>query len=57
MFPYQNVGYNTGYVNFGLQMDYVTIVVQENSSTVWTAFPSFGDYGMEMSTYYRGISN
>ena len=55
--PYQNVGYNTGYVNFGQQMDYVTIVVQDNSSTVWTAFPSFGDYGMEMSTYYRGISN
>ena len=47
--PYQNVGYNTGYINFGQQMNYVTIVVQEGTSTVWTAFPSFGDYGMEIS--------
>lgn len=30
-------------------MNYVTIVVQEGTSKVWTAFPSFGDYGMEMS--------
>ena len=51
--PYQNAGYNTGYVNFGQQMNYVTIVVQDGTSTVWTAFPSFGDYGMEMSDYYR----
>ncbi len=51
--PYQNVGYNTGYVNFGQQMNYITIVVKEGTSTVWTAFPSFGDYGMEMSNYYR----
>lgn len=55
--PYQNAGYNTGFVNFGQQMDYVTIIVKDNSSTVWTAFPSFGDYGMEMSKYYSGISN
>ena len=47
--PYQNVGYNTGYKNFGQQMNYVTIVVQEGTSKVWTAFPSFGDYGMKMS--------
>lgn len=55
--PYQNAGYNTGFVNFGQQMDYVTIVVKENTSIVWTAFPSFGSYGMGMSNYYRGISN
>ena len=30
--PYQNVGYNTGYINFGQQMNYVTIVVQEGRS-------------------------
>ncbi len=47
--PYQNVGYNTGYINFGQQMNYVTIVVQEGTSKIWTAFPSFGDYGMKMS--------
>lgn len=30
-------------------MNYVTIVVQDGSSKVWTAFPSFGDYGMKVS--------
>ena len=47
--PYPNAGYNTGYVNFGQEMNYVTIVVQNGTSTVWTAFPSFGDYGMKMT--------
>ncbi len=46
---YQNAGYNTGYINFGQQMNYVTIVVQDGTSKVWTAFPSFGDYGMKVS--------
>lgn len=47
--PYPNAGYNTGYINFGQEMNYVTIVVQDGTSTVWTAFPSFGDYGMKMA--------
>ena len=47
--PYPNVGYNTGYINFGQEMNYVTIVVKDGTSTVWTAFPSFGDYGMKMT--------
>jgi len=46
--PYQNAGYNSGYVNF--RMDYITIVVKEGTSTVWTAFPSFGNYGMPIVT-------
>ena len=43
--PYQNAGYQSGYVNFGQQMNYVTIITQEGTSTVWSAFPSFGNYG------------
>ena len=45
--PYNGAGYNTGYANFGQQMNYITIVTKEGSSTVWTAFPSFGSYGVK----------
>ncbi len=47
--PYPNAGYNTGYKNFGQEMNYVTIIVQDGTSKVWTAFPSFGNYGMDLS--------
>ena len=42
--PYENAGYESGYVNTGKQMDYITIVTMENSNDLITAFPSFGDY-------------
>lgn len=47
--PYPNAGYNTGYKNFGQEMNYVTIIVQDGTSKVWTSFPSFGNYGMDLS--------
>ncbi len=47
--PYKRAGYQSGYVNFGQQMDYITIITKENSSLVWSAFPSFGGYGNSFS--------
>lgn len=34
----------SGYVNTGAEMDYITIVVMDESNDLITAFPSFGDY-------------
>ena len=42
--PYKNAGYESGYVNSGAQMDYITIVTMNGSAELITAFPSFGDY-------------
>ena len=42
--PFKNAGYESGYVNTGAQMDYITIVTLGDSSELITAFPSFGDY-------------
>ena len=42
MFP--NAGYESGFINTGAQMDYITIVTMENSAELITAFPSFGNY-------------
>ena len=42
--PYKNAGYESGYVNTGAEMDYITIVVMDESNDLITAFPSFGDY-------------
>ena len=42
--PYKNAGYESGYINTGAQMDYITIVTLDESADLITAFPSFGDY-------------
>ena len=42
--PYKNAGYESGYINTGAQMDYITIVALDESTDLITAFPSFGDY-------------
>ncbi len=42
--PYSNAGIESGLVNTGAQMDYITIVTMENISDIITAFPSFGNY-------------
>lgn len=40
----KNAGYESGYINTGAQMDYITIVTLDESTDLITAFPSFGDY-------------
>ena len=42
--PYKNAGYESGYVNTGAQMDYITIITMEENTDLITAFPSFGNY-------------
>ena len=42
--PYENAGYESGYINTSAQMDYITIVTMEESADLITAFPSFGEY-------------
>ena len=42
--PYKNAGYESGYINTGAQMDYITIVTLDESTDLITAFSSFGDY-------------
>ena len=42
--PYKNAGYESGYINTGAQMDYITIVTLDESTDLIMAFPSFGDY-------------
>lgn len=42
--PYKNAGYESGYINTGAQMDYITIVTLDESTDLITAFPAFGDY-------------
>ena len=43
--PMKNAGYESGYNNTGVAMDYVTIIVKEGTSEVIAAFPSCGNYG------------
>jgi len=43
--PMKNAGYESGYNNTGVAMDYVTIIVKEGTSEVIAAFPSCGKYG------------
>ena len=45
--PYKNAGYESGYVNTGAQMNYITIVTMEEGSALIAAFPSFGNYGKQ----------
>lgn len=42
--PYENAGYESGYINTGDTLDYITIITMENSSALITAFPSLGNY-------------
>ena len=42
--PYKNAGYESGYINTGAQMNYITIVTLDESTDLIMAFPSFGDY-------------
>ena len=42
--PYKNAGYESGYINTGATLDYITIITMENSLALITAFPSLGDY-------------
>ncbi len=42
--PYKNAGYESGYINTGATMDYMTIITMENSNDLIAAFPSFGNY-------------
>jgi hypothetical protein len=42
--PYENAGFESGYNNTGLQMDYITIIVVSGTDDLITAFPSFGNY-------------
>ena len=34
----------SGYINTGATMDYITIITMENSNDLIAAFPSFGNY-------------
>ena len=42
--PFDNAGYESGYLNTGAKMHYVTIIVMEGTANIITAFPSFGNY-------------
>ncbi|MPM50442.1 hypothetical protein SDC9_97181 [bioreactor metagenome] len=42
--PYKNAGYESGSINAGAKMDYITIIVVDGTNDVIAAFPSFGDY-------------
>lgn len=42
--PYKNAGYESGYINTGVTLNYITIITMENSSALITAFPSLGNY-------------
>ena len=42
--PYKNAGYESGSINTGAQMDYVTVVVMDGTDDIIAAFPSFGNY-------------
>ncbi len=44
--PYQNAGYESGFLNTGTRMDYITIVTKKNTNELIAAFPSFGNYGL-----------
>ena len=40
--PYENAGYESGYLNTGEQLNYITIVVVKGTNHIITAFPSNG---------------
>lgn len=42
--PYINAGYESGYFNTGIQLNYVTIITMDNNNALITAFPSLGNY-------------
>lgn len=42
--PYKNAGYESGNINTGATLDYITIITMENNSALITAFPSLGNY-------------
>lgn len=42
--PYKDAGYESGYINTGIKLDYITIITKENSNILITAFPSLGNY-------------
>lgn len=48
--PYENAGYEGGYVNTGKQMEYITIVTMENSNDLVTAFGSMPEKAMSLDT-------
>ena len=45
--PYENAGYEGGNSGTGAQQDYVTIVVENGTNKLITAFPSNGTYGVK----------
>lgn len=42
--PYKDAGYESGSVNTGTKMNYVTIIVMDGTNDIIAAFPSFGNY-------------
>lgn len=42
--PYKDAGYESGYINTGVKLDYITIITKEKSAVLITAFPSLGNY-------------
>ncbi|MBR5484986.1 MAG: hypothetical protein IKV41_00570 [Oscillospiraceae bacterium] len=42
--PYPNAGYESGYINTGVTMNYITIITLEKSNEIVAAFPSDGNY-------------
>ena len=42
--PYKDAGYESGYINTGVKLDYITIITKGKSTVLITAFPSLGNY-------------
>ena len=42
--PYKDAGYESGYINTGVKLDYITIITKDKSTVLITAFPSLGNY-------------
>lgn len=42
--PYKNAGHESGNINTGVTLDYITIITTEKSTALITAFPSLGNY-------------
>ena len=42
--PVENAGYESGIVNTGAKMDYITIITKKDTNEMFAAFPSFGNY-------------
>lgn len=45
--PMKNAGYESGYRNTGKEMNFITIIVMDNTSDIITAYPSFGELNTE----------